>query len=497
MLAVPFLIYQSETGDIKVEKRNSLKRKLELAEFTIEHSGDGIFFHDCLGNILKANPSACRLFAYSENEFSRLTVQDINPHSTHKSWQKFWKNLKKSKTLSFEENHHTREGNEIPLDVTANYLEFDGQEYAVSFIRDISSRKKIEEEKEKAFEEICRLRSQLEMENEYLNEEVQELQAFGTIIGKSFPLQNILQQIRMVSPTDANVLITGESGTGKELIAHEIHKQSPRASRPLIRVNCASIPGELYESEFFGHVKGAFTGAIKDRVGRFELANGGTLFLDEVGEIPLELQSKLLRVLQEGTFERVGDEKTFKTDVRLIVATNRNLKKEVDNGNFREDLFYRLNVFPVEVPPLRERKEDIPLLAHHFFKLAQKKFHRAGIKLSRADLIELQNYDWPGNIRELQNIIERAVIIAQSGKLEFDLPRGSQKINISSPDQHGKISENVLTFKEMKRLERENILRALKNTNWKIFGKDGAAVLLGIPPTTLTTRIKRMDLKKT
>ena len=469
---------------------------LALAEFTIQHSGDAIIFHDSQGVILNANSAACRLLDYSEQELIGLTIQDINPDSNQETWQTFWKKLKHAKTLTFEARHCTKSGAVIPTDITVNYLEFDAREYAVGFLRDITSRKKIEEEKAAAFEEINRLRKQLELENEYLHEEVRELQPFGNIIGKSLPLHHILKQIEMVAPTDATVLITGESGTGKELVVHEIHKRSPRASRPLIRVNCASIPRELYESEFFGHVKGAFTGAVKDRVGRFELANGGMLFLDEVGEIPLDLQSKLLRVLQEGTFERVGDEKTIQSDVRVIGATNRHLKHEVDSGKFREDLYYRLNVFPIVVPPLRERREDIPALAGHFLKLAQKKFNRTGIELTRANIIALENYAWPGNIRELQNVIERAVIIAPTNRLVFDLPKtpNSRSIVPQSPTVHA--SGPVLTFDEIKQFERQNILHALNSTNWKIFGKNGAAELLGIPPTTLTTRIQRMGLKK-
>ena len=479
-----------------MEKKLSRDQTFELAEFIIENAGDAIIFHDCHGVILNANKAAHRILEYPENELIGLTIQDINPDSTKKTWQKFWKEIKKLKTLSFEAPHRTRSGALIPIDITVNFLEFNQREYAVGFFRDITGRKKIEEEKAQAFNEINRLRKQLELENEYLYEEVMELQTFGKIIGKSLALQNILKQINMVSPTDANVLIAGESGTGKELIAHEIHKRSPRSSRPLIRVNCASIPRELYESEFFGHVKGAFTGAIKDRVGRFELANGGTLFLDEVGEIPLDLQSKLLRVLQEGTFERVGDEKTIHTDVRVIAATNRQLKQEVEKGNFREDLFYRLNVFPLEVPPLRERKEDIPTLASHFLKLAREKFNRRGIQLSKANLALLENYNWPGNIRELQHVIERAVIIAPANRLVFDLSKGPKNRKISTQNQIAQTSDKVLTFEDIKQFERENILKALKSTNWKIFGRDGAAELLGIPPTTLTTRIKRLGLKK-
>jgi len=479
-----------------VKNQLSREQTFKLAEFTIQRSGDAIILHDREGVILNANKAACRLLEYSEKELIGLTIQDINPASTKKTWQKFWKELKNSKTLSFEAHHRSKSRVIIPTDVTVNYIEFDHQEYAVGFIRNITARKKIEEEKARAFDEINRLRKQLELENEYLYEEVMELQTFGKIIGKSLALQNILKQIKMVSPTNANVMITGESGTGKELIAHEIHKRSPRSSHPLIRVNCASVPRELYESEFFGHVKGAFTGAIKDRVGRFELANGGTLFLDEVGEIPLDLQSKLLRVLQEGAFERVGDEKTLKADVRILAATNRNLKKEVETGTFREDLFYRINVFPIDVPPLRERKEDISILASHFLKLAQEKFNRKGIQLSKANLIILENYDWPGNIRELQNVIERAVIIAQANRLVLDLPKGHKNRNVSIQNQSAKTSDKVLTFDEIKQFERDNILAALRSTNWKIFGMDGAAELLGIPPTTLTTRITRMGLKK-
>ena len=477
-------------------KKLDRDQTLALAEFTIEHCGDAIIFHDCQGVILNANQAACRQLDYSEQELIGMTIQDINPDSTLESWQTFWRKLKHAKTLSFEARHRSRGGTVFPIDVTVNYLEFDQREYAVGFIRDITSRKKSEEEKAAAFGEINRLREQLELENEYLHEEVRELQPFGDIIGKSLPLQHILKQIEMVSPTDANVLITGESGTGKELVVHEIHKRSPRAGQPLIRVNCASIPRELYESEFFGHVKGAYTGAVKDRVGRFALANGGTLFLDEVGEIPWDLQSKLLRVLQEGTFERVGDEKTIQSNVRVIGATNRHLKNEVDSGTFREDLYYRLNVFPIVMPPLRERKEDIPALAAHFLKLAKKKFNRMGIELTKANIIALENYAWPGNIRELQNVIERAVIIAPANRLVFDLAKNPKGRNVLPPKTEAHASGPVLTFDDIKQLERQNILNALNSTNWKIFGKNGAAELLGIPPTTLTTRIQRMGLNK-
>ncbi|HEX5084253.1 MAG TPA: sigma 54-interacting transcriptional regulator, partial [Blastocatellia bacterium] len=268
----------------------------------------------------------------------------------------------------------------------------------------------------RAFAEIERLRKRLKMENDYLREEVRQERFFGDIIGQSPAVRKVVDQITLVAPTEANVLILGESGTGKEMIARAIHERSRRAAKPLVKVNCASIPRDLFESEFFGHVRGAFTGAVRDRVGRFQLAEEGTLFLDEIGEIPLELQSKLLRVLQEGTFERVGEERTRRVNVRIVAATNRDLQREIEAGNFRQDLFFRLSVFPMEVPPLRDRKEDIPLLVRHFIDQAQRRDHCGGFQIDDRQMARLQRYDWPGNVRELQNVIERLMILSRCGK---------------------------------------------------------------------------------
>jgi DNA-binding NtrC family response regulator len=320
--------------------------------------------------------------------------------------------------------------------------------------------------------------------------------ADGEIIGQSQVWRQTMKQIEMVAPTDATVLILGETGTGKELIARELHRRGRRKDKPLVRVNCASIPKELYESEFFGHARGAFTSAIRDRVGRFEAAAGGTLFLDEIGEIPLELQSKLLRVLQEKCYERVGEDKTRRADVRIVVATNRDLKKEVGAGRFREDLYYRLNVFPINVAPLRERKEDIPLLATHFVELAVKELECVRPRLTRAGIETLQNHDWPGNVRELRNVIERAAIFAQGGALDFDLPiTGSDPMPFEPVEREG-VEQEFLTEAEMRRRERENLFAVLRKTGWKIKGVDGAAELLGVKPTTLISRIEKMGLKR-
>ena len=351
----------------------------------------------------------------------------------------------------------------------------------------------------RAFEEIEKLKSQLELENSFLQEEVREARALGEMVGQSTVFNRLLRQVEMVAKTDATVLILGESGTGKELVAREIHKRSRRSERPLIRVNCASIPRELYESEFFGHVKGAFTGALKDRAGRFEAAQGGTLFLDEVGEIPLELQSKFLRVLQEGQYERVGEERTRTIDVRIIAATNRDLPREVEAGHFRQDLYYRLNVFPIKVPPLRERRDDIPLLAAHFLTRASQKLQLPLARLTRAHVAQFQSYSWPGNIRELQNTIERALILAQNGTLWFELPSAetpSKPVTLAPLVNAPAEEQPILSDCEFRQRERNNVLAALNKTRWKIHGPAGTAELLGLKPTTLISRIKRLGLKK-
>jgi len=329
-------------------------------------------------------------------------------------------------------------------------------------------------------------------------DELQSKNSFSEIVGKSPALRQVLRQVELVAPNEATVLILGETGTGKELIARAIHEGSRRKDKPLVRVNCTSIPKELFESEFFGHAKGAFTGAIRDRAGRFEVAAGGTLFLDEVGEIPLELQSKLLRVLQEKSYERIGEEKTRHTDVRIVAATNRDLKTEAATGRFREDLYYRLNVFPLKVAALRERKEDIPLLATHFVELVVKELDCPKPRLTRAGIETLQCYDWPGNIRELRNVIERAVIIAGGGALEFDLPMTTSSVDITSfGQQDDDASEpEYLTESEMRRRDRENLLAILQKTGWKIKGSDGAAQLLGIKYTTLVARMRKMGFKR-
>lgn len=344
-------------------------------------------------------------------------------------------------------------------------------------------------------DEIAALKSRLEIENEYLREEVEVNTSFGDLIGASPAMNTVTRQIELVANTDSTVLILGESGTGKEVVAREIHRCSRRAARPLIKVNCAAIPRELYESEFFGHTKGSFTGAVRDRVGRFELADGGTLFLDEIGEVPLDMQAKLLRVLQEGELERIGEERTRKVNVRIIAATNRNLRAEAEAGRFRQDLYYRLSVFPLELPPLRKRLEDVPLLAEHFLKRFARQVGQAKIKLTLANIQDLQRYDWPGNVRELQHELERACIVSERGKLKFDHLRASTSPSEAIPT-HAE-AEHILTDAELRDFEARNIAAALKRSQGKIYGDDGAAKLLGMKPTTLVSRIKALKIKYT
>jgi transcriptional regulator with GAF, ATPase, and Fis domain len=355
----------------------------------------------------------------------------------------------------------------------------------------------------RAFEDVERLQQKLQLENQYLREELRDEGRFGEIVGESAPIGELLRQIKMVAPTEATVLILGESGTGKELVARAIHKQSRRQAGPLIKVNCAAIPRELYESEFFGHVRGAFSGALKDRVGRFDAASGGTLFLDEVGEIPLELQSKLLRVLQEGTYERIGDTVTRKADVRILAATNRDLGREAASGRFRQDLYYRINVFPIEVVPLRARREDIPRLAQHLLSGICRRMNLPVLRLSDAHLARLSAYDWPGNVRELENVMERAAITGSAGALRLDVPAAPTRDAAPRPSGGRKVDAaeghtrpRAVPEAEMLRRAWENILAALEESDWRVYGPGGAAEILGIKPTTLLSRMAKLRVSR-
>jgi PAS domain S-box-containing protein len=362
--------------------------------------------------------------------------------------------------------------------------------------KDVTERKRAERRLRRTLAENARLREELEQERDYLREEVNVAMNMGRIVGESPSLRRMLKQVEAVADTPATVLLQGESGVGKELVAHAIHARSSRSEGPLVKVNCASIPKELFESEFFGHVKGAFTGAHRDRIGRFQLADGGTIFLDEVSEIPLELQGKLLRVLQESEFERVGDDVTRSVDVRIVAATNRDLERHIVDGHFREDLFYRLSVFPIEVPPLRDRGDDVIQLAREFLNKTCKDFGREPMTLTRGQANKLRAYDWPGNVRELKNVIERAVILSRGNVLRLEASLPEAATNGLDSTNNSFAAAGFLTEQEMREYQKNNTIAALKQANWRVSGAGGAADLMGIKPTTLADRIRTLGIRK-
>jgi formate hydrogenlyase transcriptional activator len=367
----------------------------------------------------------------------------------------------------------------------------------IEFLTQIGNQVAIAVENALAFREIRELRDQLSKEKLYLEDEIRKEMNFAQIIGNSTSLRRVLKQVETVAPTDSTVLIYGETGTGKELIARGIHDLSPRRSKPFVKLNCAAIPTGLLESELFGHEKGAFTGAIAQRIGRFEVADGGTIFLDEVGEIPLELQTKLLRVLQEREFERLGSSRTLRTDARLIAATNRDLEAMVSEEKFRSDLFFRLNVFPVHVPPLRERQGDIPLLVRHFTQQFSRRMKKVMETIPSAAMEALSRYHWPGNIRELQNVIERAVIISAGPALSIDV--SDLKFPKAGPPVEKPASPkpaNGALHSLLEETERQQILKALKESNWVVAGPNGAAAHLGMKRSTLQLRMHKLAISR-
>ena len=366
--------------------------------------------------------------------------------------------------------------------ITAVGIPIAGQNLMVSTVQDVTDRVRAEAELRRSLDEVQRLRDQLQQQNVYLQQEVKLLHGHTRLVGQSRALKRVLAQVEQVAPTGSTVLLLGETGTGKELIASAIHELSPRRDHPMVRVNCSAIPASLIESELFGREKGAFTGALSKKIGRFELANGSTLLLDEIGDLPPDVQVKLLRVLQEKQIERLGDPKSIPVDVRIIAATNQDLEKAVREGRFREDLYYRLNVFPITMPPLRERPEDIPPLVSAFVGEFGAAFGKNIGSVARESMDALQRYRWPGNVRELRNVIERAMIVTKGPTLW-----------IEPPGKAAALSTPRLTMKEV---DREHIQRVLEMTGWRVRGKNGAAEMLGVKPTTLETRMAKLGIHR-
>jgi PAS domain S-box-containing protein len=493
-------VHPDEADEGAIAAFGRIERENQLI---LRAAGEGIYGVNAEGKTTFVNPAAERMLGWTAEELvgrdMHSTVHHTHPDGSHYHDHEcpIYAAFRDGAVHQVEQEQFFRkDGSSFWVDYTSTPIRDHGVLIgAVIVFRDVTQRREADEKLRAAHAEVDRLRKRLELENAYLQEQIRIDANHRGIVGRSAAIQKTLSQVELVAPTDATVLVTGESGTGKELVARAIHEASGRSNRPLIRVNCAAIPAELFESEFFGHAKGAFKGALRDRVGRFELADGGTLFLDEVGEIPLPLQGKLLRVLQEGQFERVGEARTRDVDVRVIAATNRDLKALTRRGRFREDLYFRLNVFPIDLVPLRERADDIPLLALHLLNGVCKRLKTGELRLTEGDARRLAQYAWPGNVRELQNVIERAAILARNGRVRIDLPDlaiaggpGRRALAAS-----GKAA--ILTDDARRERDRVNIIAALEASGGKIFGPGGAAELLDVKPTTLASRIKTLGIR--
>ena len=472
-------IYQ----DITEQQRK--ENSLQLFKEVIDNVEDIIYVLNKNGDLIYYSTSATQQLGYTKKELDNTNIFTLNPTITPSWWTSHFDEVIEKGILRFEWLALRKDGTKFPVDISANHVRYNNEDYNCAVLRNVTERKNRDLKLYEALEEIKQLKDRLENENEYLQEELSNKINADNIVCKSDIYAKVLEQVNLVAPTDTTVLITGESGTGKELLATALHTNSLRKDRPLIKINCATLPKELIESELFGHKKGAFTGAVTDKVGKFTLADGGTIFLDEIGEMPIDLQSKLLRVLQEGEFDELGGHKTIKVDVRVIAATNRDLKEMIKSGSFREDLYYRLNVFPIYNIPLRARKEDIPLLAQFFLEKFSAKTGKNFKRLSKRTINSLMEYNFPGNIRELENLIKRAVILETGPTLNPGswMPTESEVIN----------AEELLTFEDA---QKKHIIEVLKHTNGKVSGVNGAAGILDMNAKTLFAKMKKLGIEK-
>ncbi len=472
---------------------------LELTQYALDNAAEMVYWLDHEGHVVYANHAIAARFGYTKQEMEQLTVYDIVPSIRDIGWEHVFNTIKKQGHLELNRDKRHRDGSDFTMQIVANYIEHEGRPVICKYVRELSSEQVDARESHSlkiqlanALDEISMLKNEIEASSACLNCELAGQFNYHNIITCSERYKTVLAQVEQVASTDATVLVTGETGTGKELIARAIHINSPRGKRPMVKVNCAALPENLIESELFGHEKGAFTGAIQRKPGRFELADRSSLFLDEIGELPLDLQTKLLRVLQEGEFERVGGTETLRTNVRVIAATNRDLADMVQKGTFRQDLFYRLNVFPIHNIPLRERPEDVPLLIQHFTKKFADKMGKHIPKIPQRVITVLEQYPFPGNIRELENIIERAVILTSADTLHLD-PNLVRKTNGSlAPDGPGGNGQ----FLPLDEMQRQHIQQAIEKCKGRISGPDGAARLLGLNDKTLFSKMAKLNISK-
>jgi PAS domain S-box-containing protein len=503
LLKRPGYLYQLPWELEQAHARADLQRREAALHASEERSRailnaipDMMFVLDREGTYLDYHASDEESLLRLPNEFLGKNQSDVlPPELAARFFQSFAEVFKSDQPVLLEYSLPMSQG---CRSYEASMVRCDGDKI-LAIVRDITERKEAEESLTKALDEVKRLKNQLHEENIYLQEEIRDASNFGEMIGKSEALRRVLRQAEQVAPLNTTVSIFGETGTGKELLAHAIHRLSPRANRTLVKVNCAALPGPLIESELFGHEKGAFTGADARRTGRFEIANGGTMFLDEVGELPLDLQAKLLRVLEEGEFERVGGSHTVKVDVRVIAATNRNLEEAVRKGAFRSDLYYRLSIFPITMPPLRERKEDIPMLVTHMVKQLSHKVGKTIDAIPQETMTKLRNYPWPGNVRELRNVIERAVIITPGSKLHLidDLDSQALELQLQAPAAlNNGIDDSIHGHETLEQTDYNLILRTLKDVHWRVEGPGGAAELLNIHPSTLRSKMRKLGIER-
>ncbi len=476
--------------------RKALDRSTEMLDLVLSSAGEGIYGLDAKGLTTFVNPAAAAMLGWEPEELlgepQHQLIHHTKPDGTpydHTECPIYAAFSDGAVHRVDDEVFWRKDGTSFPVEYVSTPIHDDERGFvgAVVTFRDITERKLAEEALANAMSQLEALKDQLAADNAYLKEEVKLNHNFKEIIGGSPGLRGVLHKIEQVAETHATVLILGETGTGKEPVARAVHDLSPRRDRPLVKVNCAALPSSLIESELFGHERGAFTGALAKRIGRFALADGGTIFLDEIGDLPLDLQAKLLRVLQEGEFDPVGSTKSVKVDVRVIAATNRNLQEAVSTGDFRSDLYYRINVFPIAIPPLRERKEDIPALVELFVDKFNRSIGKDVSVISQQVMDTLQRYEWPGNIRELQNVLERAVILAEGQTLRLEEALEWAGAEIVGEGTVGESLEDV---------ERAHIRRVLEKCGGKVAGKDGAAARLGLNPSTLRSRLDKLGIRK-
>jgi PAS domain S-box-containing protein len=476
-----------EIAELK-RSNDLLTAEKKILDEILDNLPGTFYIWDDRPQLIRRNKRHDEITEYSADDYVNMVPTDFFDEDEHQKVTAAVEKTFAEGEVTVEATLVTKSGKKIPHVYTAVRTKMGDKPVLMGFAIDITERKKAEKQLRDALTEVEALRNQLEADCTYLGEEIKLMHDYGNIIGESEVFKYVLFSLEQIAPTDTTVLIHGESGTGKELIARALHSRSSRKERPLIKVDCAGLPANLIESELFGHEKGAFTGAVERRIGRFELADGATIFLDEIGELPLVLQQKLLRVLQDGEFERLGSSQVRNTDVRVIAATNRNLKNDVSKGRFRDDLWYRLNVFPLSIPPLRERAEDIPLLVNWTIQRLQRRLGKHIKTVPSSVMDDLKAYPWPGNVRELENVIERAVIVTPGNMLQLAAPLESPTSTSGNPPD--------APVKTLSELEKDYILQVLRKTNWNISGKGGAAELLGLNSSTLRGRMRKHDIRR-